>query len=125
MYGQKYSNCGGCKTCILKSGGACSVRSCSYEINCQCGDSYIGETGCSLKYPFNEHLSSLRTSYADGPLAKHGIHNHHGNVLETRMSIITVSNKSLDAKSQEQFLLESIGQPSIHRELFKLVNCKG
>ena len=64
-----------CIICPTNKPGACARTGCVYQILCECGESYVGETGRPLHIRIKEHLRALNRpelrSYYDLPMARH------------------------------------------------------
>ena len=48
-----------------------------YTIPCECGTSYIGETGCTLRLRAQEHRRAVRNYDMNSGIAVHVMNTHH------------------------------------------------
>ena len=57
----------------------CKTRECLYELKCECGESYIGETSRSAKERISEHFASMTSQSGDSVLKRH-MNSQHGGI---------------------------------------------
>ena len=89
-----------CIICPHNSPGACMKPGCVYNITCECGDEYIGESGRPLRARIAEHLRAQKNpnapSYVDLPMARHMVEKRHPGLPQLPKLIVTILSISND-----------------------------
>ena len=73
----------------------CKTRDVVYEITCECGDQYIGETSRSISERYNEHIASMRRKEKQSVLHRHLVEKQHD--INTNFKLRVLANCPKDA----------------------------
>ena len=79
-------------------------RGCVYKINCDCGSSYIGETGRPFNLRLKEHITSVDKLDQKSALSEHIINNPNHSIIWQQPEILA----SNITNWRKRKLLESI-----------------
>jgi len=55
----------------------CKTRDVVYEITCECGDQYVGETSRSISERYTEHITSMKRKEKQSVLHRHIVEKQH------------------------------------------------
>ena len=112
-----------CIICPTNKPGACARTGCVYRLLCECGESYVGESGRPLHIRIREHMRSfnrpLLRSYVDMPMACHRKERHPdsmaNNVIPAvQVIILANSNSTVRRRVLEATHIQLIN-PSINK----------
>lgn len=108
-----------CLICEVNKPGDCKTKGTVYQLECECGEIYIGETGRPLEVRWHEHEAALKNpgakSYCDKPLALHRSQHHANKPMPT----ITVKVLHHESDTKRRGILEATEikekKPSMNR----------
>lgn len=106
-----------CLICSCNFSGSCKKTGCVYKIICECGMSYIGETGRPLHERIDEHIRALNNpsckSYVDAPLARHRVVAHRSGQPRIEVQVLHTSTSTIKRKIIEAMWIRS-EQPALN-----------
>ena len=103
-----------CTVCCRADNTDCKTRDCLYELKCECGDKYIGETSRSLRERVSEHISGLNSKSDDNVLSRHMLHRHTGATKSISVSVLaTYPDDAMGRQIAESVYIAEL-KPSIN-----------
>lgn len=82
-------------------------KSVVYKIDCECGDSYIGETSFDLKKRVGEHYRDVKKERDSNMLATHRMQTGHNIKFESARTLQQVTGGELDRKIVESLRIQA------------------
>ena len=107
-----------CTICPFNSTGDCMKPGCVYQLNCECGEIYIGESGRPLHIRITEHLRVIARphlkSHIDKPLATHRMEKHTTQPSVT-VTILHCCTSTVKRRIMEAFAIKTF-QPKLNKK---------
>jgi hypothetical protein len=81
-----------------------------YQLQCsQCPLKYIGQTGCTFRIRYKEHINTIRTNRQNSKFAQHILDTgYEYDTLEQTMKILHVEKKGPKLNTLERFYIDDI-----------------
>ncbi|PIC44323.1 hypothetical protein B9Z55_004727 [Caenorhabditis nigoni] len=100
-----------CRVCPEIGKGGCEKKGVIYQINCECGEKYAGETGRPLAERFNDHARAAEKpgskSYIATTWAKHSGEKHGGDPLNISLKILDMERNTVRRKILEGIYIKA------------------
>ena len=110
------------KTLLKANGkGCCSITpnpsGCVYQLKCNCGDRYIGETGRPIATRIKEHQTSVKNSDLKSALSEHLIKNPDHTINWQHMEILAVNINYWRKRKLMEAIMIKRSKPELNRDL--------
>ncbi|EFP08203.1 hypothetical protein CRE_04414, partial [Caenorhabditis remanei] len=116
--------------CPFTGRGGCARKGAIYQITCECGEVYVGETGRPLSDRIDEHVRAANKpslkSYSNTVWAKHSKSVHNGESLKLTIKVLTVERNTNKRRAVEATYINTL-KPSLNtkEELTDMVTTFG
>ncbi|PIC32476.1 hypothetical protein B9Z55_012791 [Caenorhabditis nigoni] len=101
-----------CRVCPEIGEGGCEKKGVVYQIDCDCGEIYVGETGRPLADRFNEHARAAEKpdskSYLATTWAKHSREKHGGRSLNISLKVLDMERNTVRRKILEGIHIKAL-----------------